>query len=337
MALAKDKHPQKDFFFLDISDVVPRDDLASMEHPLFSLTTKPDLRDLEYSNGENSLKITPSHYGLPNIFDKDILIYCVSQLMERKNRGLEIGNKVRFSAHEMMVATNRQTGGVEYARLKKAFHRLRGTSFETNIKTGQTKETRIFGLIDEGGFVSKQDSDRLDYCEVVLSDWLMRAIKNNEVATISRDYFRLRRPLERRIYELSRKHCGNSSKWQIRLEKLQLKTGSTARLARFRSNLREIIAEDVTPFYRLELTPDDLVIVRPRKKHKTITETVRLPEWAEEKGREIAVKKGWDYYSLEREWREHALRRESQGDVVKNPGAAFVAFCQKAKNFQRMP
>jgi len=26
---------------------------------------------------------------------------------------------------------------------------------------------------------------------------------------ISNDYFRLRRPLERRLYEIARKHCGN--------------------------------------------------------------------------------------------------------------------------------
>ena len=40
MPLLPDRHPQKDFFILDISDVVPMDDMASMEHPLFSLATK---------------------------------------------------------------------------------------------------------------------------------------------------------------------------------------------------------------------------------------------------------------------------------------------------------
>ena len=44
MPLLPDRHPQKDFFILDISDVVPKDDMASMEHPLFSLATKPDMR-----------------------------------------------------------------------------------------------------------------------------------------------------------------------------------------------------------------------------------------------------------------------------------------------------
>lgn len=48
MSLFPDRHPQKDFFILDIADVVPKDDTASMEHPLFSLATKPDMRHLLY-------------------------------------------------------------------------------------------------------------------------------------------------------------------------------------------------------------------------------------------------------------------------------------------------
>jgi hypothetical protein len=61
--------------------------MASMEHPLFSLATKPDMRHLEYRKGDNVLKIRPSGLGLPTIFDKDILIFTISQLMARKTGG----------------------------------------------------------------------------------------------------------------------------------------------------------------------------------------------------------------------------------------------------------
>lgn len=242
MALLPDRHPQKDFFILDISDVVPKDDTASMEHPMFSLATKPDMRELVYKNGTNKLEIIPSGRGLPTIFDKDILIFCISQLMHKKNRGEEIGKRVRFSARELLVATNRPTNNLGYNRLEQAFQRLRGTTFTTNIETGDRVETRIFGLIDEGGFVRTADERfRLDYCEIVLSDWLMRAIEANEVVSISNDYFRLRRPLERRLYEIARKHCGNQKKWHIGLAKLQEKTGSSAPLKKFRLNTRQVI------------------------------------------------------------------------------------------------
>lgn len=327
MSLLPDRHPNRDFFVLDIADVVPKDDTASMEHPLFSLATKPDMRELHYHSGETILKIVPSGRGLPTIFDKDILIFCISQLVHRQNRGEKIGNCVRFNAHELMIATNRKTGGIEYRRLEEAFIRLSGTRFISNIRTGGKVETRVFGLIEEGGFVRKEDSFRVDHCEIVLSDWLMRAIEASEVVTISHDYFRLRRPLERRVYEIARKHCGNQPRWQIGLVKLQEKTGSNAPLKKFRLNIRQIIKDDHTPFYQIELTPDDQVVFRPRTSKRRISETLVIPAWAEERARRIASEKGWDYHALEAEWRAFANEPD-------NPGAAFVGFCKQKESLR---
>ena len=260
MSLFPDRHPQKDFFILDIADVVPKDDTASMEHPLFSLATKPDMRHLLYESGDSRLEITPSYNGLPTIFDKDILIFCISQLMHLKNRGEQIGKRVRFTGRELLVATNRPTNNLGYQRLEQAFKRLRGTTFKTDIRTGNKMETRIFGLIDEGGFVMRDDGSwRLDYCEVVLSDWLMRAIESNEVVTISPDYFRLRKPLARRLYELARKHCGHQTSWAIGLDLLREKSGSKSSLREFRRAVRAIEADDSLPEYRFVVGHDDKV------------------------------------------------------------------------------
>jgi plasmid replication initiation protein len=328
MALLPDRHPQQDLFVLDIADVVPKDDTASMSHPIFSLATKPDMRHLFYQNGESTLKITPSGNGLPTIFDKDILIFCISQLMHRKNRGEKIGKRVRFSARELMIATNRPTNNLSYKRLEAAFQRLIGTTFTTNIAVGDYEETRIFTLLESGsGFVVKRKTRRLDYCEVILSDWIMRAIEAAEVVTISNDYFRLRRPLERRIYEIARKHCGSQHRWQVGLANLQEKTGSNAPLKKFRLNLRQIIADDHIPFYRMELTKDDLVIFHPRAAQRTISADFTIPAWAEEKARKLAREKGWDYHALEAEWRGFA-------DNPDNPGAAFVGFCKKKESLR---
>lgn len=336
MALLPDRHPQRDFFVLDIADVVPKDDTASMEHPIFSLATKPDHRHLTYQNGEQKLKIVPSGNGLPTIFDKDILIFCVSQLMAMKNQGKAIGKTVRFSARELMVSTNRKTGGVEYKRLEDAFVRLAGTQFVTNIRTGGKAQTRIFSLIESGsGFVFKDDDRmRLDYCEVILSDWFMQAIESNEVVTISPDYFRLRRPLERRIYEIARKHCGKSPKWQIGLEKLQAKTGSNAPLKRFRHNLREIIEEDHTPFYRIELTEKDLVIFRPRKPNIEDVKDLKLEDWAIDLGREYARKAGWDFFVVQANWQDMARTMIANGNPPDNPSKAFVGYCKKLQKLR---
>jgi hypothetical protein len=40
--LLPDRHPIQDFFICDVTDAIPKDDMGSMEHPIFSLSTKPD-------------------------------------------------------------------------------------------------------------------------------------------------------------------------------------------------------------------------------------------------------------------------------------------------------
>jgi len=190
-------------------------------------------------------------------------------------------------------------------------------------------ETRVFGLIDEGGFVMREDGSwRLDYCEVVLSDWLMRAIESDQVVTISNDYFRLRRPLERRLYEIARKHCGNQPKWHIGLATFN---GDWQQCSsqEVPAHLRQIISDDHTPFYRIELTGDDLVIFRPRHTKTQIAPAITLPDWAEEKARALAREKGRDYHALRADWLAFAQAETAKGNPPKNAGAAFVAYCGK--------
>ncbi|MEO1607719.1 MAG: replication initiator protein A, partial [Pseudomonadota bacterium] len=63
-----------DFFVCDILAAVPKHDLASMEHPIFSLSTRPDRRILSYVHNDVEVTVTPSVKGRATIFDADILI-----------------------------------------------------------------------------------------------------------------------------------------------------------------------------------------------------------------------------------------------------------------------
>ena len=145
--LAPDRHGG-DFFICDILDALPKDDMASMEHPLFSLATRPDRRILDYAHNGVHITVVPSVRGLATLFDKDILIYCISQLMAAVNAGRPVGRELRLTAHDLMLATNRETSGGGYARLREAFERLAGTRITTNLVTSGQEVTTGFGLIE---------------------------------------------------------------------------------------------------------------------------------------------------------------------------------------------
>ena len=118
--LLPDRRPTPDFFVCDILDAAPKGDMASMEHPIFSLSTKPDLRTRQYEHGAVFIEIAPSAKGLATVHDRDILIYCISHLMASLNDGKAITPVVHFKAHDLLRATNRVTSGEGYSALKAA-------------------------------------------------------------------------------------------------------------------------------------------------------------------------------------------------------------------------
>ncbi|MBP9804967.1 MAG: replication initiator protein A [Candidatus Accumulibacter sp.] len=259
------RHPQKDFFVADIFDAAPKDDTASMEHPLFALKAG-DKRVRTYERNGVKVVIKPGSDGCATIHDKDIWIYCISQMVEAMNRGREdVGRTVRFTAYDFLTVTNRQTSGQGYKLVGDALARLKATVIETNIETPGYRERGGFGLIDSWKVIERDHDDRMVAVEVTLPDWLYRSIKSKQVLTLSRDYFRLRKPLDRRIYELARKHCGKQSRWQVGLATLHEKTGSTSALREFRRAIRELVESNELPDYLVEFDADsDMVTFYPK-------------------------------------------------------------------------
>jgi plasmid replication initiation protein len=252
-ALLPDRHPTRDFFIADILEWALKDDRHSMEHPMFALSKIPDLRERRYEHNGNSITITPSVKGLATIWDKDIVIYAVSQLVAAMNAGRQdLSPTIRLRAYDLLVNTNRHTGGGDYDQLQKAFERLVGTRITTDIRTNGVRQREGFGLIDSWKIIEKHPAnDRMVAVQLRLSDWLYNAVLGHEVLTLSREYFRLSGGLERRLYELARKHCGHQATWTIGVDLLHKKTGSMATLRKFRELLKRAADNDALPDYRI--------------------------------------------------------------------------------------
>jgi plasmid replication initiation protein len=303
--LLPDRHPQVDFFLCDIFDAIPKDDLATMEHPVFSLSTRPDRRILSYEHNGTQIEVTPSVKGLATIHDKDILIFCISQLMAAINMGRAVSRTLTLRAHDLLVATNRETSGDSYRRLTEAFERLAGTRIKTNISIGDHEVTSGFGLIESWEIERKTRGGRMMSVKVTLSEWLFRAVMSKSVLTLSRDYFRLRKPLERRIYELVRKHCGKQNHWRISVEVLLKKSGSASPRRVFRKMIRDMIEANHLPDY--EMAEEEGDIIRFTSRARVIEgEGLTLGPLRGavfERARDMAP--GWDVYALEADWRAY--------------------------------
>jgi len=275
--LTPDRRRQRDFFIADFLDVAHKDDIASMEHPVFALKAG-DHRVRAYERNGTSIIVKPGSDGLATIHDKDVWIFCISQLVEAINRGCEDTSRtVHFTAHNFLVTTNRGTSGRSYERLGNALSRLRSTTIETNITTDGMRERRGFGLVDAWRVVEHGPEDRMVAIEVTLPDWLYRSVQAMEVLTISPDYFRIRKPLDRRIYELARKHCGKQRHWKVSLTVLLQKSGSTTTLREFRKAVRSLVASNELPDYRLAFdTKSDMVSMYRRRTDGRIKELTDL-------------------------------------------------------------
>lgn len=330
LPLLPDRHPQHDLFICDVADAVLKDVMQHMEHPFYSLSKKPEMAVRRYDHNGNWVEIKPSYKGLATIYDKDILIYCISQIMHKIREGEAVSRRVRINTHDLLIFTNRGTAGKDYAALVEAIDRLSGTRISTNIRTGEEEQYDTFGLIDAASIRRKHGLDgRLLWCDVELSNWVFNAIQAQEVLTLHKDYFRLRKPIERRVYEIARKHCGRQASWTIGLDTLLKKSGSKSSLKEFRRAVRHLVEYDHLPDYNVRFDEDTDNVTFTNRGTLLASEivddptlpVVRLSPDAHEKAKAVAP--GWDVYVLEQEWRGWMT------EAPRNADAAFIGFCRK--------
>ena len=337
--LAPERYPQQDLFICDVHDAVLKDMMQHMEHPFYSLTKRPETQVRRYEQNGNWIEITPGIKGLATIYDKDILIYAISQIMAKRNDNAQNGanhkitQRVRINAHEYLMFTNRGTSGRDYQALCDSLDRLGGTRISTNIKSGDEEQFDTFGLVDSASVRRKRGLDgRLLWVEVKLSDWVFRAINADEVLTLNREYFRLRRPIERRVYEIVRKHCGQKPEFTIRLDTLLHKSGAKSTLRKFRLLIRKLVESNHLPDYTVFFDSEsDHVIFRNRSKW-WVDNSTPLPDPkirdldTYEKAKKYLIL-GQSVYEVEQDWIQYW---KDQGCVpLKNPDAAFLGFIKQ--------
>ena len=332
--LLPERYPQTDLFICDVADAVLKDLTPHMEHPFYSLSKKPETNIRHYKHNGNWIEITPSVKGLATIYDKDILIYCISQIMAKFNKGEKVSRRVKVNCRDLLQFTNRGTAGTIYKALIEALDRLEGTRIRTNIRRGDEEISEGFGLINASSVKRKYGRDgRLLSCEIEISDWVFDIIRSNGVLTLHRDYFRLKKPLERRVYEIARKHCGQAPNWKISLELLLKKSGSQSPIKKFRHMVKHIVSHDHLPDYSVTYDSETDQVTFTNRKTMPIDKPKKwdgqLKPGIFEKLATMGLQV--DKYALEQDFRVWVA---AKGIEPENPEGLFLSFAEtwKKKN-----
>lgn len=265
---------ENSFFIADIFDTVTyRDDLASMEYPLFALKAG-DTSMRVYEHDGLKITIAPSAHGMATIHDKDIWIYCISKMCQAVYEHADISRTVHFTLYDYLKSTNRLINGRTYALAKDALNRLAGTRITIESENKKERIFHNFGLLEEAKMIEDKDG-RMVRAKIVMPQWLFQSVEDKKLLAISPDYFRLRKPLDRRIYELARKHCGHQCEFKIGLDLLRKKSGTTTILREFRRAIKSLAASDDLPNYAIQYdNENDMVIFtnRDEKIHQKANE-----------------------------------------------------------------
>lgn len=266
-----DDADQLDLFLGELFAPASKDDLGSMEHPLFSLKKSRDLQTRRYDHNGYFVEVRPGTKGAATIWDKDVLIYLCTLMRQTLDRGEPIPDRFEVSAADLLRAIQRGDSGRDYTALYGALDRLMGTEISTNLPTGlegPDEENVVwkFHFLEDAIVLRDRRTKRLTRLLFRPSEWFRKQVLAEHLLTIDPRYFALTGGIERRLYELARKHCGTQAHWTIKLATLHKKMGSTRELRFFRRDLRELADAAGTPYftsvtYRCLLDTQDLLHV----------------------------------------------------------------------------
>ena len=226
-----------------------RDSIDLMAWPCFALGKRPRWEPIVHQYRGDFLRVAPvpSGPGMATIWDADLLIWAISQLVEAHDRRLSVSPVLMVSGFQVLRFLGRGTGQTQYRQLTAALYRLAGSAIETSVGASLAMPAR-FRWIERWVWT---DSG----LKIVVPDWLLTvAIDRRRVLRIDPAYLRLTGGIARWLWRLLRRHVHEKSTgWEISLLALHARSGSLARSTDFVADLRRIARANALPGYRLSL------------------------------------------------------------------------------------
>ena len=230
------------------------------EFPFFALTKRAQMEPMTFKSDSARIEINPSKTGVATIYDKEILLYIASLMVERLENGETVDRSISFTANDLFRMTGTNSSARSYTSLKASLNRLQGTQIITNIETGGEGSDSAFSWLLKADIKYTKlpnGERRVKHVEVMLCDWLHRAIlTDRRIAAYHDDFFKLG-PIERRLYELAKFNCVDGARLELDAVDLAGRVGCSLEprsIENFKRTLREVARDQSLPEYSLTLT-----------------------------------------------------------------------------------
>ena len=247
---------QLDLFIASATDVSPKNHQDLMARCWFNLSKKKRTTPIEHKFNESWVKISADEkYGIATIFDNDILIFTIAQLMAAVNSKKDTGRRFQFTGYEYLKFIGRKhTGGKAYKDIWSSLERLHHTFVETNIRMGTSKRSHSFNWLSE--IKQLEDNGTHRGYEIVIPEWLYSSVVNDKmVLTLDGNYFSIKGGLERWLYLFARKSAGKQlNGWNENIKLIYEKSGSTGSWSEFNRSIKKILLDNKLLGYTLSTT-----------------------------------------------------------------------------------
>lgn len=259
MAARREDPTQLDLFVPVIGDMPLRDQRETMERPFFSLSKRKRVQPIEYTSPDGTVWVevnAVAKYGMATIWDADVLIWAASVVTEMQARGVnDIPRTLAFHPHDLLKTIGRETGGVNYDRLREAMTRLQSTTIRTNIRARGKRKVRQFSWLESWSELVDEATGLSRGMTLTLADWLYEGIlMDGGVLAVDPAYFQITGGRERWLYRVARKHAGGNGGlgFTITLPTLFEKSGAEGTYRRFKFELKRIAEADELPEFHLD-------------------------------------------------------------------------------------
>jgi plasmid replication initiation protein len=274
--------PQLDLFVHALSNIQLRDQREVMERPFFSLSKRKRLTPINYVSPDGSVTVVVEphqKFGMPTIWDADLLIWAASTLNDMKKRGVnDIPRSLTARPYELLKAIGRDVGGSDFRQIHDAALRLRNVSITTNIRSKTGEKPENFSWLDKVSVTKRaRESDgEKQYASFTLtvSDWFYQAVlEEGALLSIDPAYFAITGGRERWLYRVVRKHAGGAGPNGVtmKLQTLFEKSGAEGTYRRFKFELLKIIQKNDLPGFDLFLEigtfPEPSMRMVPKNPH----------------------------------------------------------------------